>query len=224
MSCPVCGAQNEANAAFCYRCGSALKPADPAVGRTVNLGRADTPPFGTSAAQPREDTGARVYDLPSTSSVSPDPPSPAFRYASDERAASNLQPGSAVDAPASGVPQFSVPQLTRPEYGSSTVIMPPQSSSSSAQISMILGVVALTVFVVPLCTIVLSFLSPIALVFGIPALIVGQNARKEIRASGGQIGGEGMAKAGVIMGWISIGLSILAIVAICGIFVFAVQL
>lgn len=102
--------------------------------------------------------------------------------------------------------------------------MPPQPTSSSAQISMVLGIISLSVFVIPLCTLVLSFLSPIALVFGIPAVIVGYNARKEIRASAGQIGGEGMAKAGVIMGWISIGLSIVAIVAICGFVVFAVQL
>jgi hypothetical protein len=44
------------------------------------------------------------------------------------------------------------------------------------------------------------------LVLGIPAIILGSNAKKKIASAGG----EGMAKAGVIMGWISVGFSVLA--------------
>jgi putative exporter of polyketide antibiotics len=47
---------------------------------------------------------------------------------------------------------------------------------------------------------------------GIPALILGNSAKKEIAASGGAQTGDGMAKAGVILGWISIALSILGII------------
>lgn len=47
---------------------------------------------------------------------------------------------------------------------------------------------------------------------GIPALILGNSAQKEIVASGGMQTGDGMAKAGVILGWISIGLSILGVI------------
>jgi hypothetical protein len=46
---------------------------------------------------------------------------------------------------------------------------------------------------------------------GIPALILGNQAKREIAASGGMQGGEGMAKAGVILGWVSIGLSIVGV-------------
>ncbi len=48
------------------------------------------------------------------------------------------------------------------------------------------------------------------LVLGIPAIILGSSAKKKIASSGGTFGGEGMAKAGVIMGWISVGFSVLA--------------
>lgn len=165
----------------------------------MNLGSPDTPTSGMPAAQPHDDTGARVYDLPPTSP------------ASAERPFGNPLPPSAVNAPS--VPQFSVPQYTPPEGASGTVILPQQPTSNAALISMILGIVSLALFVMLLCTI---FLSPISAVLGIPAVILGHNARKEIRASGGRLGGEGMAKAGLIMGWINIGLSVVAAIGICG--------
>lgn len=46
----------------------------------------------------------------------------------------------------------------------------------------------------------------------IPAIIVGTNAKKKIAASGGQYGGEGMATAGIVLGWIQVGLTIVGIV------------
>lgn len=47
---------------------------------------------------------------------------------------------------------------------------------------------------------------------GIFAIIWGNAANKEIAASGGMLGGEGKAKAAVILGWVAIVLWILAIV------------
>lgn len=47
---------------------------------------------------------------------------------------------------------------------------------------------------------------------GIPALILGNSAQKEISAAGGAQSGEGMAKAGVILGWISVVLSVLGVI------------
>lgn len=47
---------------------------------------------------------------------------------------------------------------------------------------------------------------------GIPALILGNSAKNEIAASGGMQTGDGMAKAGVILGWISIALSIIGLI------------
>jgi hypothetical protein len=41
-------------------------------------------------------------------------------------------------------------------------------------------------------------------VAGIVAIILGEKAEKEIRQSGGQLTGLGMAKAGQILGWINV--------------------
>lgn len=49
---------------------------------------------------------------------------------------------------------------------------------------------------------------------GIPAVILGSSAGKEIAASGGAQTGEGMAKAGLILGWVAVGLSVLGLVLV----------
>jgi hypothetical protein len=47
-----------------------------------------------------------------------------------------------------------------------------------------------------------------ALVVGIVAVVLGNSARKEIAASGGRLTGDGMAKAGVILGYVGISLGL----------------
>jgi hypothetical protein len=49
---------------------------------------------------------------------------------------------------------------------------------------------------------------------GIPAVIFGYMAKKNIRESRGTIGGEPLATAGLIIGWIEIGLMMLFIIII----------
>ncbi len=49
------------------------------------------------------------------------------------------------------------------------------------------------------------------LLTGIPAMIVGRNAKREIAQSGGQLGGEGIATAGFVTGLIGTILSVLGI-------------
>ena len=46
---------------------------------------------------------------------------------------------------------------------------------------------------------------------GIPAIILGNNAKKKIATAGGQLGGQGLATAGIVLGWISVGLTIAAV-------------
>ena len=46
----------------------------------------------------------------------------------------------------------------------------------------------------------------------IPAIILGNNAKKKISSSGGQYTGDGLATAGIVLGWIQVGLTILAVV------------
>jgi len=71
-----------------------------------------------------------------------------------------------------------------------------------------------------------SSLSVVSLVFGIlgwtlvPAIgaliavITGHMARAEIRRSGGQMEGDGMAVAGLVLGWLAIGLAIAGVAAV----------
>lgn len=59
----------------------------------------------------------------------------------------------------------------------------------------------------------LSGLVCLYLIGPILGVIFGNKARREIAASGGIEQGDGMAQAGVIIGWILIGLTILGIVA-----------
>jgi hypothetical protein len=47
---------------------------------------------------------------------------------------------------------------------------------------------------------------------GIAAVVLGNQARGEIAAAGGRLEGEGMAQAGLIMGWIAVGLLVLGLV------------
>lgn len=196
MTCAVCGAQNEASAAFCYRCGSALKPASSSsTGPTVHLGRSDTPPFGNEAVT--EESSARVYDVPEAGSS----------FGSSGGGAPVLdQP---TNQPQYAPPQSNLPQYSAPQYGGgqpyapygNTSTMPQQSNT--ALIAMILGIVA--------------WLGP-SLLTAIPAVILGRNARNEIRNSNGMLTGDGMAQAGIILGWIHIGL----FVVICACFALSI--
>ena len=70
---------------------------------------------------------------------------------------------------------------------------PAPQNSSKATTALILGIIGLAV-----C-------SPV----GIAAIVVGKQAREEIARSGGALGGEGFAKAGVILGWIAVAFMIL---------------
>lgn len=52
----------------------------------------------------------------------------------------------------------------------------------------------------------------------IVGVILGYMAKRQIAESGGTVGGEGMAKAGIIIGWVGIGLTVLGICAFIAIF------
>src|SRR3970040_29536 len=81
---------------------------------------------------------------------------------------------------------------------------PGTKTNTMALVSLIAGILGLTLF---------PFLGSIA------AVITGNIGRKEIAASAGAETGDGMAMAGVVMGWIGIGLGVVAICIICLTFV-----
>ncbi len=72
--------------------------------------------------------------------------------------------------------------------------VPVQQTEDKAVISLVLGILSLVSF---------------SILTGIPAIIVGRMSRENIRASAGHLTGEGMATAGIVMGWISVGLAVL---------------
>jgi predicted acyltransferase len=59
-------------------------------------------------------------------------------------------------------------------------------------------------------------LTVIPLLGSIVAIILGYMARNDIRQRSGQVTGEGMATAGIVMGWIGIGLGVLGLLGIVG--------
>lgn len=61
---------------------------------------------------------------------------------------------------------------------------------------------------------ILSFV--ICGLLGIPAYIIGRRAEREVRASQGRLTGEGLAKAGWILGLISMILTVLVILLLIG--------
>ncbi len=69
-------------------------------------------------------------------------------------------------------------------------------TSSMATVSLIAGILGLTIF---------PFIGSIV------AVITASMAKKEIQASRGALGGEGLAKAGGILGWIGVILGVLGI-------------
>jgi len=77
------------------------------------------------------------------------------------------------------------------------------TKSTTANISLIAGILGLTI---------LPFLGSVI------AILTGSFATKEIEESGGSLGGEGLAQAGKILGWIGVGLTVLS-VCLAGVFV-----
>lgn len=74
-------------------------------------------------------------------------------------------------------------------------VQQPQETSAWSIVSLIGGIASFTI---------LPFLGSIA------ALVAGYAAKKEIRESNGRLTGDGLATAGLIMGWVNVALGVLA--------------
>jgi hypothetical protein len=80
-------------------------------------------------------------------------------------------------------------------------------TSTLALISLIAGILGFTV---------------LPMVGSIVAILTGYSARKETRAVPPQTGGDGLATAGIVMGWIQIGLGVVGFCCFVAYFVFVV--
>jgi len=77
-------------------------------------------------------------------------------------------------------------------------------NSTMAIVSLVAGIIGLTFF---------------PLLGSIVAVVTGYMAKKEINESAGSMGGEGMATAGLVMGWIGIGLGAVGLCIACAVLV-----
>ncbi|MDN4172716.1 DUF4190 domain-containing protein [Nocardioides sp. SOB77] len=93
------------------------------------------------------------------------------------------------------------PQPPPPPPGGWAPPPPPAPTPGQATTALVLGVLSLTCF---------GFLT------GVPAMILGKSAEREIAASGGRLGGAGVATAGFVTGLVGTILSALALVVLVG--------
>jgi hypothetical protein len=103
-------------------------------------------------------------------------------------------------APPAVVPQAVAPQWVAPSNAPASDAGPP--NSTAAVVSLVFGI---------LTWVMLPVIGPIV------AVVAGHMARAEIRRSNGQIGGGGMALAGLVLGYLQLALFVLAICAIVAI-------
>jgi len=89
---------------------------------------------------------------------------------------------------------------TEQQPGGPVVTLP---NSNLALVSLITGILGLTLF---------------PIIGSIIAIITGMMGRNEIRESAGSLGGDGMALAGLIMGFVGIGLAVIGL-CIAGVFI-----
>ena len=85
------------------------------------------------------------------------------------------------------------------------------STNTKATISLIVGIACLVLGLLSSC-----FVGACSLIFtmigAIVGLILGYQAKREIAESGGTEGGEGLATAGIVLGWVNAGVSLLLVV------------
>jgi hypothetical protein len=105
-----------------------------------------------------------------------------------------------VDAASPAAPVYQVPPATSAHPYIVGPVTAMTRTSTLATIALILG--ALSWFLIPI-------------IGGIGAVITGHMARNEIRRSGGQISGDGLALAGLVLGYLNVGLAGLAVIGFC---------
>lgn len=149
-----------------------------------------TPPSGAADGPTSAQPGA-------SSPPSADAPQPGYPQAGDQQLRDQQRPDQRPGYPPSGYPSSGYPPSGYPQPGY------PQGAARPAMPRNDLAVWSL----------VLGLLGVLGCVFftGIPAVIVGNNARRAVAA--GEADNEGMATAGVVLGWVASGLGALMLVA-----------
>src|SRR6185312_5084952 len=159
---------------FCYNCGASLPE------KTEFCSNCGRPAQGPAPGQGSTPHGQAASSSGTTSQ--PVPPSST---------SAPVSPPSAQGAPSpwQNVPSMGQPYTGQPQPAQRQAYYAEPQTDGKATGSLILGILSLVCF---------SFLA------GIPAVILGHISRKNIRQSMGRLKGDGMALAGLIMGYISI--------------------
>ena len=191
MLCPNCGYDNTQTNRFCARCGVDVS-APPAP---------ETPSFSAGASAPPAPAGAQPPPPPAAPSPwgAPPPPPPGqwSAPAPGPLAPAPEPPGSAPPNPFAPPAPYGYPGGYPPPYPSPyPPAGPSRPTNGLAVASLILGIVGW----VP---------CGIGSVVGV---VLGFVARGQIRAAQGRQGGDGLALAGIILGFVGIGFIVLLLV------------
>jgi len=215
MFCSKCGAPNEDDATFCGSCGT-----------SIVAGEAQLPQSGVEASQDTlaevtagvEEGQQSISDAVAEVDAAQEGVHQLLRFAQGQAVP---EESGTVVPPVEEVPAVPTPAVVpRPRVaaalprGHTSAYAVPSSApptSGLAIASLILGIGGLTF---------------LPLLGSIVAVILGYMARGEIRRSPGQVTGDGVALVGLVLGWIGIGLTVLAfllfgsitVCALCGAF------
>lgn len=185
MKCNVCGTEYTEEQMFCSICGQRL------------MGEKDAQPANSAGSPTIALPASHLDDLPTISndmptmasdvrgvySLPPVPPSPPYT------------PPSYTPPQSYAPPSYTPPSYTPPSYSMPTTVEVP--NSTNAVVSLVFGILGWTV---------LPLIGPIV------AVITGHMARNEIRRNPGRLRGDGLALAGLILGWIQVAIMIM----LCG--------
>ncbi len=199
MVCPNCGYNNQANNRFCVRCGVDVSvPPPPA-----------TPSF---------ETGSETGGAPSPPSAAPSPPAPEAPnpwgapppqppYTTPAPPPYPPPPGSYANPPTAGAPPnpFAPPGAYPPPPGTGPYApYPPYSPYPQS------GYQAQPTNGLAIASLILSIVGWLPCGVGsIVAVILGFVARSQIRQAQGRQGGDGLALAGIILGFVGIAFVVL---------------
>lgn len=183
MYCPNCGTDNKEGSIYCNLCQEPLQK----YGGTPSAGIPGTDAVMPPATAPYQNPspGQSTLVPPGAGFGQPGPPPPPYGGAAYPGSGAAYQPG----PPTPGAyPSYGPypPQATYPGYPPYPVIVAQGASTpGEATAALVLGI--LGIFVCPF------IMSVMAIVFGI-------KAKNMIDASGGYLGGRGMAQAGLVLG------------------------
>lgn len=187
MNCTSCDAPLPPGATFCANCGARVARPSAGGSPTISLPAVDVP----ENPPPPTSVGAPTMVIPAADAPGSAAPQPPYT------------PQPSYTPIAADQPTYAQPQsYAQPSYtpiAAAQPAFPPATlpTSSSATVSLIFGILSWVILPV---------------IGAIVAIIAGHMARREIQASNGQLGGSGLATAGLVLGYAHIAVAALACV------------